>query len=109
MLAHQSLPLAKGEGALQIKTRTTFTSTMVRAFYPPRCFSLSADKHLLVSVAAVNWTRRGRHQHFQAASQARQNRGQLASRFNDFSLYELGGHCHSIMCGVDRAAHQLNF
>src|SRR5947199_6645924 len=53
------------------------------------CSSLSADKHLIVSVAAVNWTRRGRYEHFQSASHAGQSRGQFACRFNQFSLYEL--------------------
>ena len=42
---------------------------MVRAVCGLCCFARSADKHLLVPIAAVNWAGRGRHQHFQAASQ----------------------------------------
>src|SRR3989441_12835700 len=109
MLAHQSLPLPKGERSTpnQNPNHLLF-ETMVRAF-KPWTFSLLADKHLLVSIAAVNWAGRGRYQHFQAPSHAGQNRGQLARRLNHFSLYEFSRHRHSIMCSVDRAAYQLNF
>ena len=46
------------------------SETMVRAVQSLSMFSQSADKHLLVSIRAVNWTRRGGHQDFQPASQA---------------------------------------
>src|SRR6266852_4311626 len=64
------------------------SETMVRAVCGLSMSSQSADKHLLVSIAAINWTRRGRHQDFQAAAQAGQNRGQLARRLDHFRLDE---------------------
>src|SRR5437867_484144 len=72
-------------------------------------FSLSADKHLLVSVTAVNWTWCGRHQHFQAPSETGQNRCQLARRFDHFRLYEFGCGSHTFVRRVDGAADKLDF
>src|SRR3989442_6602413 len=75
----------------------------------PLMFSGSADKHLLVSVTAVNWARRRRHEHFQTAAQAGQNCRQLARGLYYFSLNELSGVNHAFMGRIDRAADQMHF
>src|ERR1700694_2000543 len=73
--------------------------SLERRWFGPEAFDVfaSADKHLIVSVAAVNWAWRWRHQDFQTAPQAGQNRCQLARRLDHFSLNELSGVHHAFM------------
>src|SRR6266446_1308531 len=102
-------PKERGNTPKSKSPNHVLSETMVRAVRSLSMFSKSADKHLLVSIRAVNGTWRRRHQDFQAASQAGQNRGQLARRLDHFRLDELSRVHHAFVRGVDGATDKLNF
>src|SRR5690349_6147352 len=67
------------------KTRTTFQ----RRWFGLRClpmFVVSADKHLLVSVTAINGRGRLRNQDLQSPTHTREYRRQLSCRLDHFAL-----------------------
>ena len=69
----------------------------------------SADEHLILSVDLINGLRRGRHENFEAAAEARHNRRQLSRRLDHFRLNEVGSRSDLLVRAVDRAANELHF
>ena len=72
-------------------------------------YQVSADKHLLVSIGAINRARRGRDQNFQPASHAGQDRRQFTRRFDYLALNELGRVHDPFMGGIDGATDYFHF
>src|SRR5688572_29665199 len=67
-----------------------------------------ADKHLIVSVAAVNWAGRRRDQDLKAPPQTGKYRRELARRFNYLPLQELSRCRHAIVSRINRATNQFD-
>src|SRR5688572_11188171 len=70
---------------------------------------LSADKHLILSVGLINGLRNRRYENFEAATEARHNRCQFASRLYHFTLNEIGGVHDLRMRSIDCSADHLYF
>ena len=51
----------------------------------------------------------GRHENFEAAAEARHNRGQLARRLYHLRLNEVSRQSHLLVRSIDRAADQFHF
>src|ERR1700687_283090 len=110
-MLHKTLTPALSHGERESKNKSPKPSFLRarRWFRASSAFdvSRSADKHLVVSIAAVNWARRGSYQYFQASSDPGKNRGHLARRLNHLSLDELSRVHYPFVCGIDRAADHV--
>src|SRR5260370_14036668 len=68
----------------------------------------STYKHLILSVSLINRLRHRRNEDFKAAAEARHNSGQLAGRFYNLGLYEIGSQDNLSVSAINRATNQLN-